>query len=82
MTKSASKGRSKKNPTGRPARRTVPDGGVYNAFVLGGSFAMLLWWIAYRDSWKSGLIGYIIALAFLVNLNGWRAYRGRHLSGW
>ena len=82
MTKSASRGRSKKSSTSRPARRTVPDGGVYIAFVLGGAFAMLLWWIADRDSWKSGLIGYIIALAFLVNLNGWRAYRGRHLSGW
>ncbi len=43
---------------------------------------MLLWWIADQDSWRSGLIGYIIALAFLVNLNGWRAYLGRHLSGW
>ena len=55
---------------------------MYIAFVLGGAFAMLLWWIADQDSWKSGLIGYVIALAFLVNLHGWRAYLGRHLSGW
>ncbi len=82
MTKSASRGRSKKSSTSRPARRTVPDGGVYIAFVLGGAFALLLWSIADSDSWASGLIGYIIALAFLVNLNGWRAYRGSHLSGW
>ena len=82
MTKSAARGRSKKSSTSRPARRAVPDGGVYIAFVLGGAFAMRLGWIADRDSWKSGLIGYVIALAFLVNLNGWRAYRGRHLSGW
>ncbi|MEE8155407.1 MAG: hypothetical protein V3T53_10695 [Phycisphaerales bacterium] len=60
----------------------MPDGGVYIAFAIGGAFAMLLWWIASPDTWRSGLIGYIIALAFLVNLNGWRAYRGRHLSGW
>ncbi len=82
MTKSASRGRSKKSSTSRPARRAVPDGGVYIAFVLGGAFAMLLWLIASPGTWRSGLIGYIIALAFLVNLNGWRAYRGRHLSGW
>ncbi len=82
MTKSASRGHTKRSSKKRASRRTVPDGGVYIAFVIGGAFAMLLWWIADRDSWKSGLIGYLIALAFLVNLNGWRAYRGRHLSGW
>ena len=82
MTKSSSRGRSKKSSPSRTAPRTVNDGGVYIAFVLGGAFAMLLWWIADPDSWRSGLIGYIIALAFLVNLYGWRAYLGRHLSGW
>ena len=82
MTKSSSRGRSKKSSTSRPARRTVSDGGVYIAFVLGGAFAMLLWSIADPDSWRSGLIGYVIALAFLVNLYGWRAYLGRHLSRW
>ena len=82
MTKSSSRGRSKKSSTSRTAPRTVSDGGVYIAFVLGGAFAMLLWSIAAPNSWKSGLIGYVIALAFLVNLHGWRAYLGRHLSGW
>ncbi len=82
MTKSSSRGRSKKSSTSRSAPRRVNDGGVYIAFVLGGAFAMLLWSIAAPDSWKSGLIGYIIALAFLVNLYGWRAYLGGHLSGW
>ena len=82
MTKSSSRGRSKKSSTGRVAPRTVKDGGVYIAFVLGGAFAMVLWWVTDPDSWKSGLIGYVIALAFLVNLYGWRAYLGGHLSGW
>ena len=82
MTKSSSRGRSKKSSTSRPTPRTVSDGGVYIAFVLGGAFAMLLWSIAAPDSWKSGLIGYVIAISLLVNLYGWRAYLGRHLSGW
>ncbi len=82
MTKSSSRGRSKKSSTGRAVPRTVNDGGVYIAFVLGGAFAMVLWSIADPDSWKSGLIGYVIALSLLVNLYRWRAYLGRHLSGW
>ena len=81
MTKSAARGRSKKSSASRSARRTVPDGGVYIAFVLGGAFAMLLWWIADPDTWRSGLIGYIIARALLVNVNGGGGDRGGVLSG-
>ncbi len=68
---------------GRSGART-PDGAIYIGLLMIGGFAIWLWSIVspQAGTWKQGLLGYIIAIAFLVNLYTWRACRGRRLAGW
>jgi hypothetical protein len=49
-----------------------------------GVFAIALWALFAQGTgtWKQGLIGYVIAMAILVNLFTFQAVRGRHLAGW
>ena len=59
-----------------------PDGAVYAGLVMIGVFALGLWYLASSDTWKQGVVGYVIALAVLTNLAAWRACWGRPLSVW
>ena len=48
----------------------------------GGVFAVALWYLVSRETWRHGLVGYLIAIAFLVNYYAWRASSGHHLLPW
>lgn len=83
MTRSHHRSARKGHP--RKTRTGLADGGVYIGLVMIGVFSIGLFWIfsaESADAWKQGLLGYIIAVAFLVNLYTWRACAGKDLAGW
>ncbi|MHC4429870.1 MAG: hypothetical protein ACYS0D_14915 [Planctomycetota bacterium] len=69
-----------KRPTA--TRPDLPDGAVYIGVAMIGVFAIALWYLVSRETWKHGIIGYLIAVAFLLNLYTWRACAGRPLIRW
>ncbi len=70
----------------QPPRRSSPnlDGGVYIGILMIGAFGIWLFTIVSdsADAWKHGLLGYIIAVAFLVNFSAWQVCAGRTIVGW
>ncbi len=83
MSKSSSKSHSKKRiPSKAVTRAVIPDGGIYTFIVGVGAIGMVFWWASSPDDWQYGLVGYLIIIAVLVNLNAWRACKGRHLKSW
>lgn len=78
--KSAGKGHPRRTQTG------VADGGVYIGLVMIGVFGIGLSSIFFSsenaDAWKQVLVGYVIAVAFFVNLYTWRVCAGKTLTGW
>ena len=70
----------------KPPPRSSPnlDGGVYIGILMIGAFGIWLFTIVSdsADAWKHGLLGYIIAVAFLVNLSAWQVCAGRTIVGW
>lgn len=83
MSKTSSKSHPKKRAPSNTAKRSViPDGGIYTFIVGVGAIGMVFWWATSRDDWQYGLVGYLIVIAVLVNLNAWKACQGQHLSSW
>ena len=83
MTKSHHK--SARKGHARQVRTGTADGGVYIGLAMIGVFGIGLFSILSAgsdDAWKQGLVGYVIAVAFLVNLYTWRACAGKDLAGW
>ncbi len=66
----------------RPA--TNLDGGVYIGILMIGAFGIWLFTILSdsTDAWKHGLLGYVIAVAFLVNYSAWQVCAGTAIVGW
>ena len=80
--KSARKGHPR---TARTTDTRTVDGGVYIGLVMIGVFGIGLFSIlssGNTDAWKHGLLGYVIAVSFLVNLYTWQVCAGRTLAGW
>lgn len=83
MSKSSSKSHPKKRaPSNTTKRSVIPDGGIYTFIVGVGAIGMVFWWGSSPDDWQYGLVGYLIFIAILVNLNAWKACQGRRLSSW
>ena len=80
MTRTHHKGAARKSS--RPARATTNDGGVYIGVVMIGAFGIWLFTIVTDSAWIQGLLGYVIAVTFLVNLYTWRVCAGKSLVGW
>lgn len=85
MTKPHPKKHHAKTPARPPARAAgPPDGAVYIGILMIGAFGVWLWTIVVDepDSWKHAVLGYVIAIAVLVNLYAWRVYLRKHLVPW
>ncbi len=66
-----------------PDRPRTPDGAIYIGLLMIGSFAVLLGFLFTEGKhWREVGLGYLIAIAYLVNLYTFRAYRGTTLAGW
>jgi hypothetical protein len=69
------------------ARKPAPtnlDGGVYIGILMIGAFGIWLItiFVDSPDAWKQGLIGYVIAVGFLVNFSTWQVCAGKTIAGW
>ncbi len=80
MSKSHAKPKHHKHKPVRPAQRDN-DVAVYVGLFMIGLFSVALIGVWY-GTWQIPTVGYIIAICFLVNLYGWRAYLGSTLAGW
>jgi hypothetical protein len=81
MTKAVTKRRPRKAPE-HPADARRSDAGEYIGLVMIGAAVTVAWYLISPATWMHGLIGYVIALAVLVNLYAWQVYGGKHLAGW
>lgn len=82
MTAAGRKHRKLHKPAhGTPAPRSN-DKAVYGAFVIVGVFIAFLLWLMFPNMWKPITLGYIAAIAFLINSYAISAYQGKHLAGW
>lgn len=76
-----SKAHSKAHP--RPAPANL-DGGVYIGILMIGVFGIWLVtiFVDSPDAWKQGLLGFVIAVGFLVNFYTWKVCAGKPIAGW
>lgn len=58
------------------------DPAIYIAYIMVGVFLILLAAMVFAIPWQHAALGYVIALALLVNYSAWKAYLGRELEGW
>ena len=82
MSKSAAHGHRKHAKRLAPGGAALPDGAVWIGIAMIGVFAVALWYLVSRDTWRHGVVGYVIAVAVLLNLYTWRACQGRPLVRW
>ncbi len=81
MTASSRHKRKTSSPLSSAPR--ARDGEVYFGFLMIGTFIVLLSVpLTSGELWRHILIGYLGALAMLVNLYAYRAYAGRKLLPW
>jgi hypothetical protein len=81
MNRAAAKHRNRRHGN-RPPDDRRGDAGVYVGLLMVGAMAVGLWYLLSPTTWTHGLIGYMLALAVLVNLYTWQVFRGRHLANW
>ena len=72
----------RKRTAARPARRGS-DLAIYGGFLLIGVFVtFLVYLLSIGEGWRQVALGYLIAMALLVNFYAWQACRGRRLAAW
>ena len=79
MSKTSSRSHRKRSAAA-PTRRGS-DLAIYGGFLLIGAFVAFLSVLLSQD-WRQVALGYLIAMALLVNFYAWQACRGRRLAGW
>ncbi|MHC5027045.1 MAG: hypothetical protein ACYTGR_09845 [Planctomycetota bacterium] len=79
-----SQGKSGRKAHKKPApKQGASDSAIYIGFAMTGIvIAFLAALLTGGRYWREIVLGYVLALAWLVNLYGWRAYFGQELSGW
>jgi hypothetical protein len=67
----------------KPAPRPMSDRGVYLGLTIVGLFAVLLASLFFGvEYWGVVALGYIAAVAYLINFYTFQVYRGKHLDNW
>jgi hypothetical protein len=64
------------------AKQRSTDVGVFAAVVMVGGFGLLLWFLMDFDTFRHAVVGYVLAVAGLINFFALAAYRGRKLALW
>jgi hypothetical protein len=83
MSKSAPHARRRKHARRPEQARRASDSTIYAGLILIGVFVVALAVpLTQGDHWQEVAVGYVIAMAWLVNLYGFRAWRGVHLANW
>lgn len=74
--------RSHRKRSAAQQARQGSDLAIYGGFLLIGVFVTFLSYLLSPDHWSQVALGYLIAMAFLVNFYAWQACRGQRLVGW
>lgn len=74
--------RSHRKRSAAQQARQGSDLAIYGGFLLIGVFVTFLSYLLSPDHWSQVALGYLIAMAFLVNFYAWQACRGQPLVGW
>lgn len=72
----------RKAKTAHPNSNTGSDAAVYVGLLMIGAFVIMLAWMVLQVPWTELLVGYVIAMAILINLYAWQAYLGKSLAQW
>ncbi|MBT8485611.1 MAG: hypothetical protein HKO59_16260 [Phycisphaerales bacterium] len=67
-----------------PARKSwaAYDRSIYLGLIIIGAAVAAFAWLVWTPQWRPITLGYIIAVAWLVNLYAVSAYQGKHLANW
>jgi len=65
----------------QPDRTSPPDGAIYIGILMVGAFGVLLWNVL-DGEWQHALLGFVIAVAVLVNLFTFQVVRGKSVVPW
>ena len=67
----------------KPASRPMSDRAIYLGLAIVGLFAVLLAWL-FTDGqyWNVVALGYVAAVAYLINFYTYQIYRGKRLDHW
>ena len=82
MSKSHARASARRSARVSGRRPPPPDGAVYIGLAMIGVFGIGLWHLVSQETSKHGLLGYFIAIVFLINLYAWRACSGKSLLSW
>lgn len=89
MSKPSAKKKTTQRKKPRRPQSDAPrtsDGQIYLGLLIIGAaatlFAFLLAAGESSEIWRSVALGYLIAMAFLMNLYAFQAYRGKKLANW
>lgn len=85
MTKAAQRSRRRQKAgqhLDRSPRPRISDATLFLGFAIIGAFAVLVLSLATGVEWPQIALGYVAAIAILINLYAFRAYRGGRLEGW
>lgn len=61
----------------------MSDRAIYGGFILVGFFIVVIAWL-FTDGryWREVVLGYLLAIAYLLNFYTIQVYRGKHLANW
>jgi hypothetical protein len=60
--------------------KPTSDKVIYSGLALIGFFVCAIGSIIFEEQWRWMAVGYVALIAYLVNINVWHVYRGRHLG--
>ncbi len=83
MSKSHAHDKRRRGGDHRPERARTPDRAIYIGLTMIGAFIVLLAVpLTGGKHWQEVAVGYVAAMAWLVNLYAIRACLGGHLANW
>ncbi|MCP3905484.1 MAG: hypothetical protein GY715_17805 [Planctomycetes bacterium] len=83
MSKTTAKKRHRKKPGTPPAPRTRDRSIYLGLFIIGAAVALFAYLVFEgQPYWRHITLGYVIAMAWLMNVYAVSAYRGKHLANW
>jgi hypothetical protein len=78
----ARRAREHRHSKPKPVRRTSDQAIYLGLGLVGGFLVILVWLLTDARYWREVLLGYLIAVGWLINLYTFQVYRGVHLPNW
>jgi len=82
MSKHSGKTRRRKTQGRKNEESYTSDRSRYIVFVMIGLAVTALGWLLAEPYWSAFALGYLVLLAYLINVHAYQAYRGRSMAQW